>query len=70
MANSQLKFVLYIACFFAMAMIVSAHEGHHHAHAPSPMPKSGGDKGASTSLAPFSALIVALAGLVFSVARL
>ncbi|CAO2829197.1 unnamed protein product [Amaranthus hypochondriacus] len=68
MANSQLKFVVYVACLFAMAMIVSAHEGHHHAHAPSPMPKSG-DKGGSTSLAPFSALVVALAGFVFSVAR-
>lgn len=83
MANSQVKVLVLVACIIAMAVIVSAHDGHHHAEGPSPFMKNGGpggdspnggrgDSGASSSfkLAPFSALMVGLVGFVFSVARI
>ncbi|KNA04547.1 hypothetical protein SOVF_198760 [Spinacia oleracea] len=70
MANSQMKVVVFVTCLIAMAVFVSAHDGHHHAEAPSPMmKKGGGDTGASSSLAPFSALMVGLVGFAFSFAR-
>uniref|UniRef100_A0A803MBV4 Uncharacterized protein n=1 Tax=Chenopodium quinoa TaxID=63459 RepID=A0A803MBV4_CHEQI len=52
-------------------VFVSAHEGHHHADAPTMSKEGGGDTGASSSLAPFSAtLMVGLVGIIFSFARI
>uniref|UniRef100_A0A803MBV5 Uncharacterized protein n=1 Tax=Chenopodium quinoa TaxID=63459 RepID=A0A803MBV5_CHEQI len=80
MAKSQIKVAVFAACMVAMAVIVSAHEGHDHADGPMPMMKHGGpggdtpngrdDMGGSSSLAPFSALMVGLVAFVFSVARI
>ncbi|XP_021747226.1 uncharacterized protein LOC110713072 [Chenopodium quinoa] len=68
----------YLNTMFRLAN--QAHEGHDHADGPMPMMKHGGpggdtpnsrdDMGGSSSLAPFSALMVGLVAFVFSIARI
>ncbi|KAL2937860.1 putative KHDC1-like protein [Bienertia sinuspersici] len=78
MANSNMKVLIFAASLIAMAIIVSAHDGHDHADGPSSKMGKGGrdgpfrgdDRGVSSSLAPFSGLMVGLVGLVFSFARI
>ncbi|KMT07662.1 hypothetical protein BVRB_6g147870 [Beta vulgaris subsp. vulgaris] len=79
MASYQIKVFTFAACLIAMAVIVSAHNGHNHADSPSSMLRPGGrfpngrdsgDSGALSPLAPFAALMVALVGFAFSFARI
>ncbi|KMT07661.1 hypothetical protein BVRB_6g147860 [Beta vulgaris subsp. vulgaris] len=79
MAYSRVKSYLVAACLIIMVVAVFAAESHDdhmghddhsgHDHAMSPKHDDHGEKGASTSLAPFPSLIVSLIAFVFLLAR-